>query len=98
MINLVFALAVSIFIYQMLPYAAAVACGELKPIPNCEPLSQTKLYSFMVAPFVIAGSIIFFAVRQWLSQPILSKVLLSIIPVMAILLGVYIIVSSTTQP
>ena len=98
MINIALALAVSIFIYQILPYAAAIACGEIKPLPNCQPLTQIELYSFTVAPFVIVGSIIFFAVRLWFTQPKLSRVLLSILPVIATLLGVYIIVFSTTQP
>lgn len=47
----------------MLPYAAAINCGELSPVPNCQPLRQTKLVLYAITPLLIAIAIAFCSVR-----------------------------------
>ena len=98
LINIALAITASIFIYQMLPYAAAVGCGELNPAPNCQPLTQTKLALYAMLPFFLVGAIAFCSVRLFPMQHKLSNGLLFIVPVLAILLGVYIFVLSATTP
>ncbi|MBU0913157.1 MAG: hypothetical protein KKF22_11510 [Gammaproteobacteria bacterium] len=98
LINIALAIAASIFIYQMLPYAAAIGCGDLNPVPNCQPLTQTKLLLYAVVPLVLVCAIAFCSVRLFSMRHKLSKGLLFVVPVWAILLGVYIFVLSATQP
>lgn len=96
LINIALAIAASIFIYQMLPYASAVGCGELNPVPNCQPLTQTKLLLCAVVPIVLVCVIVFSSARLFPMHHKLSKSLLFIVPIIAILLGVYIFVLSAT--
>lgn len=97
-INITLAIITAIFIFQMLPYAAAVGCGELNPAPNCQPLTQTKLALYAMVPFLLVGSIVFCSVRLLPMHHKLSKGVLFIVPVLVFLLGVYIFVLSATTP
>ena len=96
--NLALAVALAVFVYRMLPYAAGVACGEVTPIPGCAPLGKVEHYGLTASPLLVAGGIIFVALRLRASQPKLSNALLFLLPVAAIILGVYVLGFVTTQP
>lgn len=98
LINIALGIAASIFILQMLPYAAAIGREENHPVPNCQPIAATELFLFAAMPLVLIGFIVFLALRVFPKQRRLSIVLFSAVPLMAILLGGYIFVLSTTQP
>lgn len=98
LINIALGIAASIFIYLMLPYAAAIGCGEKHPLPNCQPITATELFLFIAMPLVLVCFIAFLGVRLFPKHRMFSIVLFSAVPVMAILLGAYIFVSSTIQP
>jgi hypothetical protein len=93
LINIALGTAASIFIYLMLPYA-----GEKHPLPNCQPITATELFLFAAIPLVLVCLIVFLGVRLFPKQRMFSIVLFSAVPLMAILLGAYIFVSSTIQP
>lgn len=98
LINIVLAITASIFIYQMLPYASAVGCGELNPVPKCQPLTQTKLLFYSAMPLVLICFMAFLALRVFPKQRMVLNVLFSAVPVIAILIGGYILVLSAIQP
>lgn len=92
LINVVLAISASIFIYQMLPYASAVSCGESNPVPNCQALTQTKLLLYSAIPLVLICFMAFLALRVFPTRRMVSNVLFSVAPVIAILIGGYILV------
>ena len=96
-INFACALAASIFIYRMLPYAAAVDCGEISQNQNCAALGQYELYGSAVAPFLIVGSLCLTALHLGAQRPKAAKVLLLAVPSIALVLGVYAIGFSVIQ-
>ena len=76
LINCVLAVALTYFIYTMLPYARGAACGIPKPGISCPPISTIELFLGTMAPVVFISVFIFAAFGIRSAHPRVSTTLM----------------------